>query len=56
MSHLGRPNGEVVEKYSLKPVADEVSRLLGKNVLFLNNCVGAEVEKACAEAADGKHT
>ncbi|KAJ9053326.1 phosphoglycerate kinase [Entomophthora muscae] len=54
MSHLGRPNGEVVEKYSLKPVADEVSKLLGKNVKFLNNCVGPEVEKACAEAADGQ--
>ncbi|KAI9019296.1 3-phosphoglycerate kinase [Phycomyces nitens] len=54
MSHLGRPNGEVVAKYSLKPVADEVSKLLGKPVEFLNNCVGPETEKACKEATGGK--
>lgn len=28
MSHLGRPDGQVNEKYSLKPVADELGRLL----------------------------
>ena len=48
MSHLGRPDGKVVAKYSLKPVADELSKLLSKPVKFLNNCVGAEVEAACA--------
>lgn len=32
MSHLGRPDGKVVEKYSLKPVAEEVKKLLGKSV------------------------
>lgn len=30
MSHLGRPDGNVVEKYTLKPVADELSKLLNK--------------------------
>ena len=30
MSHLGRPDGKVVEKYSLKPVAEAVKQLLGK--------------------------
>ncbi|KAI8334501.1 3-phosphoglycerate kinase [Choanephora cucurbitarum] len=54
MSHLGRPNGEVVEKYSLKPVAAEVEKLLGKPVEFLNNCVGEEVEKTCQAATGGK--
>jgi phosphoglycerate kinase len=48
MSHLGRPNGQRVEKFSLKPVADELSRLLEKPVTFLNDCVGPEVEAACA--------
>ena len=51
MSHLGRPDGKVVAKYSLKPVADEVSKLLNKPVKFLNDCVGAEVEAACAAGA-----
>ncbi|KAJ3270248.1 phosphoglycerate kinase [Terramyces sp. JEL0728] len=54
MSHLGRPDGKVVAKYSLKPVADEVSRLLGKPVTFLNDCVGDAVEKHCANPAKGE--
>jgi len=53
ISHLGRPNGEPNQKYTLKPVAAEVERLLGKPVTFLNDCVGAEVEAACANPADG---
>lgn len=53
MSHLGRPNGKTVVKYSLKPVAAELEKLLGKPVTFLNDCVGAEVEKACAQLAPG---
>jgi phosphoglycerate kinase len=48
MSHLGRPNGASVEKFSLKPVADELSKLLGKPVTFLPDCAGPEVEAACA--------
>jgi phosphoglycerate kinase len=35
MSHLGRPDGKVVEKYSLKPVAEELKKVLGKSVLVL---------------------
>ncbi|KAG1469197.1 hypothetical protein G6F56_003392 [Rhizopus delemar] len=54
MSHLGRPNGEVVAKYSLKPVAAEVEKLLEKPVEFLDDCVGPKTEKACQSATDGK--
>ena len=53
MSHLGRPDGKVVPKYSLKPVATELERLLGKPVAFLPDCVGPEVEKHCASATGG---
>lgn len=53
MSHLGRPNGQVVAKYSLKPVAVELEKLLGKPVTFLTDCVGPEVEAACAKLAPG---
>lgn len=53
MSHLGRPNGQKVDKYSLKPVAAELEKLLNHKVEFLNDCVGPEVEKAVADASEG---
>lgn len=53
-SHLGRPNGEVNPKFSLKPVAAELSSLLGKKVTFLNDSVGPEVEKAVNSASNGE--
>ena len=48
MSHLGRPDGQRIAKFSLKPVATELSKLLGKPVTFLDDCVGPNVEIACA--------
>lgn len=53
MSHLGRPDGKVVPKYSLKPVAEEVGKLLSKPVTFLDDCVGPKVEEHCAKADNG---
>ncbi|XP_050424365.1 phosphoglycerate kinase [Adelges cooleyi] len=53
MSHLGRPDGLPNAKYSLKPVAEELQKLLNKNVTFLPDCVGADVEQACADPAPG---
>lgn len=52
-SHLGRPDGNRNEKFTLKPVADELQKLLGQDILFLNDCAGAEVESACADPAPG---
>lgn len=49
MSHLGRPKGKVSEEFSLKPVADRLSELLHRPVLFAPDCVGDEV-KAMAES------
>jgi phosphoglycerate kinase len=54
MSHLGRPDGKRVEQESLKPVAEELERLLGKDVQFLNDCVGDEVERAINKADNGQ--
>jgi phosphoglycerate kinase len=44
MSHLGRPEGERDDKYSLAPVAKRLSELLGKGVIFTNDCIGPEVK------------
>ncbi len=54
MSHLGRPDGQKLAKASLAPVAVKLSELLGKPVEFLDDCVGPEVEKACAALKPGE--
>src|SRR5437899_8722766 len=43
-SHLGRPNGKVDPRLSLAPVARRLQRLLGKEVLFAEDCIGAQAE------------
>ncbi|ERE68473.1 phosphoglycerate kinase 1 [Cricetulus griseus] len=54
MNHLGRPDGvPMPDKYSLEPVAAELKSLLGKDVLFLKDCVGPEVGNAFASPAAG---
>ncbi len=52
-SHLGRPKGERVEKYSLHPVAEHLSNLLGAPVAFANDCVGEAAESKVADMQDG---
>jgi phosphoglycerate kinase len=54
MSHLGRPDGQKVAKFSLKPVATELEKLLGRPVKFLDDCVGPAVESACAALKPGE--
>jgi phosphoglycerate kinase len=48
MSHLGRPDGQRIAKFSLRPIAAELEKLLGRPVRFLPDCVGPAVEAACA--------
>src|SRR5947209_9518979 len=52
-SHLGRPKGERVEKYSLRPVAEHLSSLLGKKVEFAEDCVGPAAEEKVGRLEDG---
>ena len=53
MSHLGRPKGQRVPEMSLKPCIAVLSNLLGKEVAFVNDCVGPEAEDAVAKLAAG---
>ncbi len=53
MSHLGRPKGEVKPEMSLKPVAKHLSKLLGKEVKMMNDCIGDEVTKAVSSMSEG---
>jgi phosphoglycerate kinase len=51
-SHLGRPKGERIDKYSLRPVAQHLSELL-KPVAFADDCVGEAAESKVRELKDG---
>ena len=52
-SHLGRPDGQKNEKFSMKPVAKVVEEKLGKPVKLMHDVVGPEVEEACADPEPG---
>ena len=52
-SHLGRPKGKRVAEMSLKPVVKVLSGLLQKDVTFLDDCVGDEVEQAIGKMKGG---
>ena len=52
-SHLGRPKGERVEKYSLHPVAEHLAHLMNRPVAFADDCIGEAAESKVAALSDG---
>ena len=52
-SHLGRPKGQRVDKYSLRPVAEHLSSLLDRKVAFADDCIGEPAENAVNALTDG---
>jgi phosphoglycerate kinase len=52
-SHLGRPKGQRNMKYSLKPVAEHLSKLIGQPVAFADDCIGEEAAKVVNAMKDG---
>src|SRR5258706_5039389 len=53
-SHLGRPKGQRVEKYSLRPVAEHLSTLLKQPVAFADDCIGEASAAKVAALNDGE--
>ena len=53
-SHLGRPKGQVNPKYSLKPVAERLSELLGKNVKLADDVIGESAKSLAAALKPGE--
>lgn len=54
MSHVGRPKGKVVPEMSLKPVADKLSEIIGKEVLFVSEPIGNGAKEKLESLADGQ--
>lgn len=52
-SHLGRPKGKVSPRLSLQPVAKRLQRLLDKDVTFLEDCIGQNVENVVSRMKNG---
>src|SRR5574344_1988875 len=54
MSHLGRPKGQFNAKYSLKPVAERLSQLLGQKVQIADDVIGESAKKLVSEVKNGQ--
>lgn len=54
ISHLGRPDGKAVPKYSLRPVAGALEGFLGRKVHFASDCIGEAAQKAVAGLGEGE--
>lgn len=53
-SHLGRPKGQRVDKYSLQPVANHLSQSMGREVAFATDCIGDRAQSASSALQDGQ--
>jgi len=53
-SHLGRPKGQRNEKYSLKPVRDKLAELMGIDVQWAGDCIGADAEQKASQLKTGQ--
>jgi len=54
MSHLGRPKGKPGDEFSLKPVADHLSKLMGRKVIMATDTVGPGAAEAAANLKGGE--
>ena len=54
MAHLGRPKGKKDPKYTLKPVADHLAKLLGQPVKFVPDCLGEIAQREIANLKEGE--
>ncbi len=54
ISHLGRPDGKVVKKYSLEPIATYLQQNLGLETKFVTDCIGEKVAKKASELKNGE--
>lgn len=52
-SHLGRPKSKADVQFSLAPVAKALAEKLGKDVVFVDDCIGEKVKDACAKMVEG---
>ncbi|XLQ19935.1 MAG: phosphoglycerate kinase [Candidatus Moraniibacteriota bacterium] len=54
LTHFGRPDGKVNEKYSLKKMVGDISGILERDIEFVSDCIGEDVERAVEGFGDGK--
>lgn len=53
-SHLGRPEGKVNAEFSLEQIKDELETILGKKIVFLNDCIGEKIKEGLENLNEGE--
>jgi len=54
LSHLGRPNGKIIEDLRLDPVAKRLKELLNKEIIKLDDCIGEDIEERINNIESGE--
>ncbi|MCZ2203651.1 phosphoglycerate kinase [Bartonella sp. A05] len=54
LSHCGRPKGQVMPEFSLRPVAEVLANIMDQKVFFVKDCIGAEVREAVEALQEGE--
>src|SRR6266568_35722 len=54
MSHLGRPDGERKLEFSLKQIKEELEKILGRKIVFVEDCIGEQITKALENLQEGE--
>ena len=54
ISHIGRPKGKIISSLTLEPIAKKLSKLLNKNVIFLNDVIGNQIVEKSKNICNGE--
>ncbi|EKE24977.1 MAG: hypothetical protein ACD_5C00339G0003 [uncultured bacterium] len=54
MSHLGRPDGKVTPEFSLGQISNELEKILGRKIVFIEDCIGEVVKSALENLKEGE--
>ncbi len=53
LTHLGRPEGKLLDEFSVRHIVDDAERILGRSILFVDDCIGEKVAFALSDLPEG---
>lgn len=54
LSHFGRPSGKIDIEFSLKQITDDIENILGRKIIFIDDCVGEKVKEGLSKLKSGQ--